>query len=329
MMNSDFLLAQSNLHQLQHQAVRDLAWCCFSPPLLQELPDSDASIWHTNDPERDLMWLKALDRHPEPLLTQLASTKSTRLGLYYENLWHFYWQQHPNIKLLAHNLPVYFPTQGERRGVTQGAFDFLLHADAHYWHLEAAVKFYLGAPEHVQADQLSASAWHRWIGPRANDRLDIKLKRLIQHQLPLSTQQNALPELQALTGQTRAWQRALLLQGYFFYPAMQTIAAPLANNPKHLRGNWWYLTDFLATNFPGYWLPLAREQWLSPAQTNDLHALYSGVGLRQLVQDWVGEKQRPLLLAAVKKSGNKWLEQTRSFIVPDYWPATERPSRNT
>jgi hypothetical protein len=332
-MKNQRILLDTNFepHTLQHQVVRDLAWCCFSPPLLQELPESDCKIWTTDEPERDVAWLRALDRNPEPLFAHLARAKSTRLGIYYENLWHFYWLQHPHIKLLAHNLQLHFPVQGQHKGATQGAFDFLLQTPSHYWHIETAVKFYLGAPHNNTSSNTSEnnSQWHQWIGPKNNDRLDIKLQRLIQHQLPLSQQDNATTSLNALVGHSASWRRALCLQGYFFYPARQKISAPLACHAQHLRGNWWHLKDFVTTDFSGYWLPLAREQWLSPAQTGDIHALYNGASLSEFLQHWIGERQRPLLLAAMKKNGNTWLEYQRSFIMPDQWPCAERPSRNT
>lgn len=343
MTNSRMLLdTEFELHTLQHQAVRDLAWCCFSPPLLQELPESDCSIWTTNEPERDIAWLRALDRNPEPLFAHLASATSTRLGIYYENLWHFYWLQHPHINVLAHNLQLHFPAQEpHKKGATQGAFDFLLNTASGYLHIETAVKFYLGTPHNYNYDNDNdnadypsttpekSSQWQQWIGPKSNDRLDIKLQRLIQHQLPLSQQDNATASLDALIGYSVPWRRALCLQGYFFYPAKKKMDAPAASYAQHLRGDWWHLKDFLTTDFFGYWLPLARDQWLSPAQSGDIHALYSGASLGELLHHVVGIQQRPLLLARMQKNGNTWLEYQRSFIVPDQWPSTENPSRNT
>lgn len=308
-----------------HQEVRDLAWCCLSQPLLAGLPGSDAQIWRNSDPERDLAWLKQLDQNPQPLIEHLAKVKSTRLGIYYENLWHFYWQEHPQIELLAHNLQLH-GYDNNNRGATLGAFDFLLRHGGQLWHIESAVKFYLGVPDD---DNDNASEWRQWIGPNCNDRLDIKLQHLLDHQLPLSLQPGAQSTLAAMAADTKTWQRALCLQGYLFYPAGKKINAPIASHAQHARGEWWYGDDFLQHDNAGYWLPLAREHWFSPAQTRDLHALYSGHNLRDLVQHWTAESARPLMLAAMQKQGREWYETARCFVVPNHWPRTESPSRNT
>jgi hypothetical protein len=311
-----------------HQVVRDLAWCCLSPPLLDHLPASDAQVWNNNDRTRDLNWLTTLDQHPRALIAHLTSVKSTRLGIYYENLWRFYWQEHPQARLLAHNLQIHEQGKGKNKGGTLGAFDFLVQVHNTFWHMESAVKFYLGVPNGDHKDNgdhsnNDASQWQQWIGPNCNDRLDIKLEHMRQHQLPLSQQLAAQPTLSKLANGLQHWQRALCLQGYFFYPALQKMNAPVASCAQHARGDWWHLRDFLQHDSGRYWLPLAREQWLSPAQTQDMHALYAGKNLAELVQDWAGERARPLMLAAMQKDGGKWRETARSFIVPNHWPWTD------
>lgn len=313
----------------RHQVVRDLAWCCTSPPLLATLPESDAHIHVNTNIRRDLDWLAQLDRNPEPLLLHLAQVKSTRLGIYYESLWHYYWQQHPEAQLLAHNLPLQKPKNDKDPGQTLGAFDFLVKMNDQYWHIENAVKFYLGVAENSQAP----GRWQQWIGPNCKDRLDIKLEHLRQHQLPLSQHPLAQPLLHQLTGEDQVWHRALCLQGYLFYPALlppaTRISQPPASNPRHARGTWWHLKDFLRETQQGYSLALPRERWLSVAQTADIHELLSGESLRQLVQHWAGEREQPLMLAALRKDGEIWREHARSIVVPNHWPWTALPSRNT
>src|SRR5690606_32898773 len=123
-----------------------------------------------------LHWLADLDRDPRPLLEALADRHSSRLGLYFESLWKFYIEQHPDWELLGHNLQI------GSAGRTRGAFDFLCRYRDEYWHLELAMKLYLGLK-----DSLDPGAWHQWWGPNCNDRLDIKLNHLTQRQLTLST----------------------------------------------------------------------------------------------------------------------------------------------
>lgn len=324
------------MFNLRHQAVRDLAWCCFSAPLLKELPETEErkniEIWPAlsasgtapNAVDSDLEWLRQLDENPRLLLNELAQVKSTRLGIYYETLWRFYWQQHPQWQLLAHNLQVV------NNGQTLGAFDFILQKDQQYWHLETAVKFYLGIP----GPGLAASEWSHWIGPNCSDRLDIKLKRLLHHQLPLSSNPLGQQKLKLLTPSFTQWRSAMCLQGYLFYPARQLMAEPIAGHPRHGRGLWWHMQDFFQDLRKGeihsdYWIILARHQWLAPGQTTDINDLLRGESLIRAIEHWVGETQRPQLVAAVVKINGIWQEKMRGFVVPDHWPRIERPLRNT
>lgn len=304
-----------NLH---HQAVRDLAWCCTSAPLLATLPNSDTAIWPDKSIDIDIDWLIALDQNPTSLFTHLTQFKSTRLGLYYESLWHFYWQQHPQWLLLSRN------QQLIQNGITVGAFDFIAQHGADFWHVETAVKFYLG----VAQDNQSTSEWQQWIGPHCNDRLDIKLDRLRSHQLPLSTTDIGRQHLTRLTSADTHWQSALCLQGYLFYPAnTSSMPAPACAHPQHERGVWWHLHNFLdflsaRTIHHDYWMILPRHQWLSPAQTEDINQLLHGDDLQHHLRHWVANNHRPQLLAAMERSDGVWREKHRGFVVPDHWPRT-------
>lgn len=330
----------------QHQEIRDLAWCCFSSPLLQSLPGSDASIWRNRSEAEDRVWLDALDRNPTPLLDHLAQSKSTRLGVYYENLLKFYWLHQPHIRLLAHNVQIHTTDNRSGSNLTFGAMDFLIQHVAEFWHLEAAVKFYLGQPaaksESTVDSTGDASAWEQWLGPNCNDRLDIKLNRMRQHQLPLSQSEPAQPLLRRVNPEAQPWRRGLCLQGYLFYPGDALMTAPQAAHPQHLRGRWWHLSRFLEelkrphpaltdeiNNGADYWLILPRARWLSPAQTTDIQTLYSAGQLQEALSHWVDHNNRPQLIAAMRKVDQVWLEIARFFIVPDHWPWTGRPSRNT
>ena len=99
-------LAENTSLNLQTRQVRDLAWACFSPPLLiSRQLDSGIQLGNTNfrlSPERQ-QWLAELDRNPQPLLTHLAASKSPRLGIYFERLWQFFLDCYPAVELLAAN----------------------------------------------------------------------------------------------------------------------------------------------------------------------------------------------------------------------------------
>lgn len=327
------------LHQLRHQAVRDLAWCCFSAPLMNELPGSTADILPFDN--RALWpWLNALDQQPQPLLDHLAQRKSTRLGIYYEALWHFYFANHPEWELLQHNLQI------ERNGITLGAFDFLCRRGREYWHIETAVKFYLCNA----ANPLQAHDWQYWIGPEGKDRLDLKLNHLRQHQLPLHLSPEAESQLAALYPEAKEWNTGLCIQGYLFSP-VQYRSRPAFSQPYHGHGTWWFISEFLQeyANQPEQrWLILERQQWLSPAQHFDTNKLLTTGQLAEQLLSGVAGTQKPQLVAAMEveehASGDKyltekitrWIESARAFVMPDQWPAyssvrpgNASPERNT
>lgn len=304
----------TRVHGLQHQVVRDLAWCCHSVPMMQELPGSDAVILPRNN-DQLWPWLIALDQQPDALIEQVAKVKSTRLGIYYETLWHFYFSQQPEWELLQHNLQV------ERNGVTLGAFDFLCRRGSEYWHIETAVKFYLCNT----SNPADAREWRHWIGPASHDRLDLKLAHLRQHQLPLHQTPEATAQLQTLYPAATEWKTGLCLQGYLFSPAPAN-CKPAFSNDNHGTGYWWNLQDFLQflhTEIDTQWIILERQRWLSPAHVNDERELLKGAVLLQQLHKQIGEMKRPLLLAALKKTDTAdgyWSEAWRGFVVPDNWP---------
>lgn len=312
--------------EFRHQAVRDLAWSCFSKPLMKDLPQSQAGQLLPELDSANLAWLKALDRDPEPLHEALAQRHSTRLGLYFEALWQFYLEQHPDWDLLGHNLQV------NAQGQTLGAFDFLCHYRGEYWHLEAAVKLYLGVPD----AHGHCSDWSQWWGPKCNDRLDIKLNRLAQHQLQLGDMPQGRAQLDQLAEPGTLWHKGLILRGYFFYPRTSEtpIESPTDSHPEHLRGRWWHLEDFLEENLESNWRVLNRGEWLAEAVVTQSEALFSDESLRNQLRQRVGLENRPQLLAKMVQNGSTWTEQERMFVVPNAWPNCyspnwARPSRNT
>ena len=360
MPNPSYNITLAALHQLRHQSVRDLAWCCVSAPLMQALPAFDENLsahidshndsirtTHTekivtintgtktqtqmfphvnNCDDADLwQWLHALDADPRLLDEQLATRKTTRLGIYYETLWYFYFNHYPQWQLLDYNLQI------ENAGSTLGAPDFLCRYQGQYFHIETAVKFYLC----VANQQQDALAWESWVGPSHNDRLDIKLTRLIQHQLPLHQFPAAAYLLHQRYPAAMQWRSGLCLQGYLFSPAGKHFS-PQASHAKHGRGSWWYMSNFLdylrqqEQNFGlrHQWLILPRRQWLSPAHIPatdpQADALLPARDFSHWVKNQLRDINKPLLVAAlVKKDGAEgeffWQELMRGFVVPDDW----------
>jgi len=300
------------LRQLQSQVVRDLAWCCVSAPLIGELDAPEIALLPLTTPKL-WAWLKKLDAQPDDLIAATNSVKSTRLGLYYENLWRFYFSQRSEWTLLGYNQQVH------RCGITLGAFDFLCLHGGRAWHLEAAVKFYLcisAAPE-------NDGHWANWVGPNLQDRLDKKLHHLQQHQLPLSQKAEGKTWLAEHWPAVDNWQRGLLLQGYFFYRYQRQRPYKAASHANFYP--WFTLSEFLnseALARDSLWTMLERQRWLSPAQQTDITGLVRASALTAQLQEINQQQPRALLLArmAYWPDQQVWQEIDRCFVVPDDWP---------
>lgn len=281
--------------------VRDLAWSISSPAVLQR---RDCGMRWMDDPwfstinDRYQDDLKQLDSNPGALRESIDSQKDRRLGNYFETLWRFWLDTNDRYRLLHANLPV------RNRERTIGEFDLLVEDrdTGKTLHWELAVKFYLG----VADTGLPANWW----GPAQRDRLDIKTRRLLEHQGRLSLQPESRDLLETLSVQIdETW---LIFKGRLFYPLKQDNEAPCGANPAHLRG-FWVSRQSMHSLRESLWLPLERHQWLAPLTGIDPAICLDNSGL---VDKW--EKRaptHPVCIASIEK-GN---EIERGFIVPDSW----------
>lgn len=300
--------------QWRHALVRDLAWTLASPPLLR--PDDPATRWLDADWGRRALaasqdWLAALDHDPVPL-QQALDHRQGRLGSYFESLLDAWlsWPGNPLYRRLHHGLAV------RQDKLTLGEFDFLVEdrESGEVQHWEVAVKFYLGiAPGGHPAN---------WVGPGQKDRLDLKLDRLLRHQLPLA----GLPEARALlaTLGLPPPRPVGLVRGRFFYPADVCLAdwSPAGAAPGHQQG-WWMPAAAFLQRFrdPGIrWMRLPREHWLAPV---DLSPGSDGVRIGDpqpaaaLVETWQASADNRAAAVVGLAEGR---EVTRGFITPPQWP---------
>ncbi len=295
------------------QAVRDLAWACFSPPLLHTAQlaanadgVSDCSP-HLSASRQD--WLAQLDRNPQPLLKHLAGCTSRRLGVYFESLWHFFLQQDPAFELVAHNLAV------RDGGATLGEFDVI------YWcrerqrhcHLELAVKYYLGwrAPD---ADE-PAGQWRDWLGPNSRDRLDLKLRQLLERQILLGHRPRAREQLRDLGINDMV--REIAIKGYLFQPRGSPLPPPPGFNSQLGFSQWLHLQTLplhLRQTQAEHFLLLPRMRWLSTAQAQPEEQLMS----RSMLLERLQLPAPARLIAGIDRGGR---EICRFFVTPDHWPA--------
>ncbi|PZQ36360.1 MAG: DUF1853 domain-containing protein [Ectopseudomonas oleovorans] len=307
MSNSELL--HDLLLELRTPAVRDLAWALLSPALLANTTPGQrhplqASCW-MQQPQQLADWLAQQDKDAGPLHAWLTAKPLRRLGLYYERLWQYALHAAPDIDVVAANLPI------RQNGQTLGELDLLLRDEEGEHHLELAVKFYLGTGSGDAAD---------WLGPGSQDRLDLKLGHLTQHQLPLSARREARATLEELQlGDTRS---AFWLGGYLFYPWPGDCSSPRGAAPEHCQGRWLRQRDwdtFAATKPDARWQPLPRLAWLAPALIKTGEA-WPADTFQQWLKLLRPEAQAQLLVRLEEDHAGDWREVERIFLVNDQWP---------
>ena len=305
-----------SIYPYQTREVRDLAWACFSPPLMDtaRLAGDQADVENCSFPLTPLRraWLEKLDRDASPLLTHLSVLHSRRLGVYFESLWHFFLAQDPEVELVAHNLPV------TSDGRTLGEFDciYFCRRRQRHVHLELAVKFYLGWRD--APDKVSVSDWSDWLGPEVSDRLDLKISHLLQRQIRLGEREPARQLLHKLG--IHDLQREIEIKGYLFRPFRVSLPPPAAFNPGRALNNWLplgTLPEWHRELAAPQYLPLPRPEWLAPARLSGDRSAIAPGELRDKLEALLGESGRPQLVAALDDQG---MEATRFFVTGPGWP---------
>ncbi|EKO3433211.1 DUF1853 family protein [Vibrio fluvialis] len=174
-------------------------------------------------------------------------------------------------------------------GRTLGSIDFIVknRKTEQYEHWEVAVKFYL----------LHQGLWY---GPNAQDRLDLKLAHMLEHQLPLSASD-------AFIDAYPLWAHAeqnLLMQGRLYINPFEPETVPsdclgFALNSSQINGYWCYQDQQDQIDEPLY--ALTKAQWLTGCSDDSEPYLGGDEGFVHC--------QTP--------SGRFW------FIVPRSWPLAE------
>lgn len=171
-------------------------------------------------------------------------------------------------------------------GQTLGAIDLILnnHQTRRQEHWEVAIKFYL---------------LHQgtWFGPNAHDQLDKKLKRMLTHQLKMSTTPEFLAQYPQLTGLSEH----LLLQGRLYTNPFSPEPVPdkclgLKLNQSQISGHWCYQHQWEQIGEPLY--ELDKPLW--------------AIGQAEIGNPV--EKPNGRFIHAQTASGQFW------FVVPDSWP---------
>ncbi|WP_154180286.1 DUF1853 family protein [Vibrio furnissii] len=209
-----------------------------------------------------------------------------RLGFLYQYLCQQLFTATPRYNAVSEEI------QLNQAGRTLGSLDFIVknRRTEQYEHWEVAVKFYL----------LHQGLWY---GPNAQDRLDLKLAHMLEHQLPLSAS-DAFMNTYPLWANA---QQNLLMQGRLYMNPFEPENIPneclgFALNTSQINGYWCYQDQQAQIEEPLY--TLTKAQWLT-GRTEDSE-LYDG-----------GESG---FVHCQTPSGRFW------FIVPRHWPHSEPQS---
>ena len=206
-----------------------------------------------------------------------------RLGFYYQWLWQQLIAAHPDYLLVAEEIQLKWNKQ------TLGAIDFLVKntITGQLEHWEVAIKFYLAFQ-------------NSWPGPNANDNLDKKTARMLEHQLALCDHPAFKQQLAPQFGQPAI--KRLIMQGRLFYPHdKHSSGSGIAINPDALNGKWCYQSQA-----PGLQLKqLSKTHWISPPRYQDLNT-------------YLDTDELSIPTQAVSPDNQVW------FVVPDHWPTHNR-----
>ncbi|GLQ71895.1 hypothetical protein GCM10007932_12550 [Vibrio penaeicida] len=203
-----------------------------------------------------------------------------RLGFVYQYACRCLFQANSQYRLLEEEI------QLQQDGRTLGAIDFILenHDNQTIEHWEVAIKFYL----------LHNTLWY---GPNAKDRLDLKLDRMLSHQLKMSSSK-------AFKTQFPEWENIsehLLMQGRLYTNPFDDEAIPKSCLEYQIE----------QSRIKGYWCYDSQKHLI----TDKLYVLDK--------KDWVTGRNKDSVLFSGEvnkfvhcqsESGQYW------FIVNNQWP---------
>ena len=190
--------ASEVLQKLENPHVRNLFWALASPNTLAEeefpqlFPDHlMQQLWMENE---DFFY--ALDEAPHTLENYTERYSQGRLGHYFEALLRYFIEKSPSTESVLSNFQI------NEDKTTIGEIDLVFDWNGTRYHWEIAIKYFAMINEGL--------TWREWIGPSGDDRLDIKLNHVFEHQIPLITH----PQVQRIVGENV--QSYLFLKGKFF-----------------------------------------------------------------------------------------------------------------
>jgi uncharacterized protein len=284
---------------MAEQVKRDLHWLATSPALVGERAIEFPLV-------RELQAIRPSD-HDLEQAQQARQVQHLRLGVYFEDLVELHLRRVDGASNVRRSIPI---RENKR---TLGELDFLFqNAEGQQEHWEVAVKFYL---YHAEQDPDSDRCF---LGPRTIDRLDRKIYRMRDHQLPLP---QTAPAKECL-GPVGPIKSKALVRGRLFYPLdMEWRTCRIGTIPAHdhLRGWWAPISSLDGIPNAEHYVIAQKRDWLSCPPASAAHELYDRDSLRlRLTTD----RRHPVQVIGMDADHR---ELHRGFVVPDEWPnPTER-----
>ena len=256
-------LVQDQTEQHWLQALR---WVMTQPGLIEGLPGGHEPLMAATDGRLHQL----LSQDNSGLMTRLRGPRTHKLGIAFEVLLLWGIERGLGYTCLGRDIQI---QDGKR---TMGALDFVVRApDGAIEHWELAYKLFL------QCD--GGTDWSSWLGPRGRDRLDAKLHKMLNHQLPMSDTPQARATLRAL-GVEQIDRRRAMIQGALFSPWGSP--APRARDGHTLpQGRWLrpsQLSALLESSPRARWVQRHKPLWFGPAPTTERHRTLSSSSMQQV-----------------------------------------------
>ena len=276
-----------------------LNWVMTQEALLEDLPGGTSPLMKDQgDALKSLMMRTRSD--PQSLLETLVSRRCHKVGPAFEALIQWGLETGLGYDCIAWDLQV---RAGKR---TIGALDLVLRdTDGRIEHWELAYKLYL------QADE--GHGWASWVGPNERDRLSLKVAKMVDHQLPLSSRPEAVQVLEQRGVKNVDMRRILLLGTLFKHWASAPTRALQAT--QLAQGEWARASELkgIVERYPeARWSRREKPFWFGPWEPHGDSV--SSIQLRDVLNEF--NVTRPQLWTCSDGGGKPF------FFVSERWGRT-------
>ncbi len=242
----------------------------------------------------------------EPLLHQAGCLELARLGKMAESALAWALEHSSLYQLISSHFQIH------QDKITLGELDFLVQHQHQIEHWELTQKFYL----HHGLDYSSLETFY---GPKGKDRLDLKINKMIHHQLPMGKHPLVAKAFSHLS-KSSVISKAII-KGRLYYPFYDWLKGKFCTHEliqsNHLKGWWvtfkdWENINLLLIQLELNTCILTRSQWMSSE-------LYFENPTETFNTD-IDPLQLPLQILVFQSTPQGCHEVSRGFIVSDHWP---------